>query len=241
MGKIISRNKSIIPACDVPFEHIGRLVEATHNIPEVGAYKIPAISGREGWKNWVREIRMYSDKSIIIDPQKWIPDPVEKVNKESIKSLKESGIDAAIIFPLINFENLEDVVKTAQDMDFGVIVGADMTTNTGEKNYFKGMASLVYHCAAGLGVVNFAVPGTKPESIKNYKISIERGGVENPIFYSPGFIAQGGKITKSVKKAAGERFHPIIGRGIYWNEENGRLNNSDEIIKATLNLVNKLK
>ena len=36
----------------------------------------------------------------------------------------------------------------------------------------------------------------------------------SPVFYAPGFIAQGGKISDAAK-AAGERFHGIVGRGVY--------------------------
>ena len=46
-----------------------------------------------------------------------------------------------------------------------------------------------------------------------YKAFLEARGIK-PIFYSPGLIAQGGNITESAK-AAGPRWHAIVGRGIY--------------------------
>ena len=219
MKRIISRNKGLIIAGDVSYMHNERLVEATHDIPEVVAFKLPQRAGRKGWETWVRGIREHTPKPILIDPQKWIPDPVKKVNRDNIRAFKEAGIDAAFIFPVINFENLEDILNTAKKIDFGIIVGGEMTIKYKERKYIlESIAAGVYYHAAELGVTDFAVPGTKPKSIKHYKNLIASAGIKNPTFYSAGFIAQGGKITEGVK-AAGKRFHAIVGRGVY-NAEN---------------------
>ena len=51
------------------------------------------------------------------------------------------------------------------------------------------------------------------EIIEQIRGVAEAEGV-NPIFYAPGFIAQGGNISDAAK-VAGDRFHGIVGRGIY--------------------------
>jgi orotidine-5'-phosphate decarboxylase len=71
----------------------------------------------------------------------------------------------------------------------------------------------MYRIAAKAGINNFVVPGNKPEVITQIKQLIEAEGVD-PIFYAPGFIAQGGSISETAK-AAGKRWHAIVGRGIY--------------------------
>ena len=71
----------------------------------------------------------------------------------------------------------------------------------------------MYRIAARAGVNNFVVPGNKIASIVEIRRNLEEMGVE-PIFYAPGFVAQGGVINEGAK-AAGERFHGIVGRGIY--------------------------
>ena len=71
----------------------------------------------------------------------------------------------------------------------------------------------MYRIAARVGVNNFVVPGNKPDVIKQIRDVVEAEGV-SPVFYAPGFIAQGGKI-EAAAKAAGDRFHGIVGRGIY--------------------------
>ena len=71
----------------------------------------------------------------------------------------------------------------------------------------------MYRIAARAGINNFVVPGNKPDVIKQVKELVEAEGV-SPVFYAPGFVAQGGKIEDATK-VAGERWHAIVGRGIY--------------------------
>lgn len=71
----------------------------------------------------------------------------------------------------------------------------------------------MYRIAARAGVNNFVVPGNKIDVIKQVKDIVEAEGVL-PIFYAPGFIAQGGRIDAAVD-VVGDKFHGIIGRGIY--------------------------
>ena len=72
----------------------------------------------------------------------------------------------------------------------------------------------MYEIAARRGVTDFVVPGNKPDRINHYRELIIKCGISEPIFYSPGLVAQGGDITESAK-AAGKRFHAIVGRRIY--------------------------
>ncbi len=71
----------------------------------------------------------------------------------------------------------------------------------------------MYRIGARAGIRDFVVPGNKPETIQQIKDVVEAEGVK-PIFYAPGFIAQGGSISDAAK-IAGERFHGIVGRGLY--------------------------
>ena len=63
-----------------------------------------------------------------------------------------------------------------------------------------------------MGVCDFVVPGNKPDKVLEYKKIIEKK-ISNPVFYSPGLVAQGGKISDLAKKL--ERWHAIVGRTIY--------------------------
>ena len=71
----------------------------------------------------------------------------------------------------------------------------------------------MYLVAARAGVEQFVVPGNKPEAIRHIRALLESEGV-NPIFYAPGFVSQGGEVSEAAQ-AAGERWHAIVGRGIY--------------------------
>ena len=64
----------------------------------------------------------------------------------------------------------------------------------------------------------------------------------SPVFWSPGLVAQGGRITEA-GEAAGARFHAIVGRGLYnpRNKENLDEVTEEEIHTAALDLVKALK
>ena len=82
-----------------------------------------------------------------------------------------------------------------------------------EKVFKEHRIDAICHLAAQAGVRDFVVPGNKPEKISKYKKHIESFGVA-PVLYSPGLISQGGEISESAK-AAGEKWHAIVGRAIY--------------------------
>lgn len=245
MSGIIQLERSIIPACDVKLRERGLsgeasfedIVKATADVNGVGGYKLGAVSGRKGWEEWVRVARAYTGKPLIHDGQKWgndIPDTGIGILTE----LKESGVDAIIIFPFSSPIVQYEWTKAAQDLGLGVLVGGKMThnrqlagdfSNPAGKDYTKIFTELVgydipgyiradapndmYRLAAKMGVTNFVAPGNKPDDVRQVRELIESQGVE-PTFYAPGFIAQGGVISDGAK-AAGRRFHAIVGRGIY--------------------------
>ena len=75
----------------------------------------------------------------------------------------------------------------------------------------------IYMNAAEQEVTNFVVPGNKPDVIREIRAALEGRDVK-PIFYAPGFVAQGGRI-KEAAEAAGDNWHAIVGRGIYEAED----------------------
>ncbi len=214
--RIVERDRSIIPACDVPFEQFEELVRQTADVEGIGAYKIPAISGRKGWERWVEVARKHTDKPLIYDHQKAGTD-IPDTAREFMQELKAAGFDAVILFPQSGPETERAWIYRAFESGLKVIVGGRMThpayaVSEGGWITDKG-AMEMYQIAARAGVGNFVVPGNKPEVITEIKNVIEAEGVE-PDFYSPGFFAQGGKISEAAQ-AAGKRLKGIVGRGIY--------------------------
>ena len=98
-----------------------------------------------------------------------------------------------------------------------VIVGGLMTHEryvVSEGGYLADDAvERIYIDAAKLGVSDFVVPGNKPAFIAHIRSRLLADG-NQPAFYAPGFIAQGGKISEAAK-VAGPRWHAIVGRAIY--------------------------
>ncbi len=234
MNKIIPINKSIIPACDVAtLQELDELVKATAGVKKIGAYKVGFSLGLGfGLGKVVSTIREYSDKPIIYDHQKAGTD-IPPMGEKFASVCSEAGIDAVIFFPQAGPQTEKAWIEAAKAKGLGVIVGGEMThpTYLKENGGFIDNSSpkRMYEIAIEEGVTDFVVPGNKPEKIASYKELFESKGIE-PVLYSPGLVAQGGEISES-GKAAGKRWHAIVGRGIY---------NAEDKTKAAKELTSKL-
>lgn len=220
MTQIIKLNRSIIPACDVDsLEKLRQLVDETCDIEGIGAYKIGfELVIPYGMKQVAETIRELSDLPVIYDHQKAATD-IPDTGVKFIKACK--GADAVIFFPQSGPVTEEAWIKAAKEERMKVIVGGEMTHRgylESDNGFLKNdMPVRAYTIAANLGVTDFVVPGNKPEKILEYRKMLEAMGIR-PIFYSPGLVAQGGKITEGAK-AAGERWHAIIGRALYESKD----------------------
>lgn len=218
---IIQRDRTVIPACDVPLDVYKEILQATGDLERIGGYKVGCVLGLTYGLITISDLTgEYTKKPIIYDHQKAGTD-IPDMGPKFADTMWRAGISAAILFPQAGPETGEAYIKALQDRGIGVIVGGLMTHPRylrGEGGYIDDSAALeMYVNAARLGVTDFVVPGNRPDDIIRIKEVIESEGV-TPIFWAPGFVAQGGNITEG-GKAAGERFHAIVGRGIYRAED----------------------
>ncbi len=231
---IIKLKKSIIPACDVDsLEKLRQLVKETCDVEGIGGYKVGfELSILFGLKKTVEEIRKLTNLPIIYDHQKAGTD-IPDTGTKFMKACKKAGVNAVILFPQAGPETEKAWIDAAKKEKMGIIVGGEMTHKgylENDNGFIKEDApKRIYEIAAKKGVCDFVVPGNKPEKIKEYREFLE-GFKIKPVFYSPGLIAQGGRITESAK-AAGERWHAIVGRGIY---------NAKDMNKAAREIVSEL-
>lgn len=215
--KFIQRDHSIIPACDVSFSEFERLLDATADLEGIGAYKIgAALSLSIGLPKVVSAVRDRCTKPVIYDHQKAATD-IPETAKFFMQVLANAGIDAVILFPQAGPATQRAWVSAGDDAGLNVIVGGLMTHQSylaGEGGYIRDDApSAIYENASSSGVTHFVVPGNKPEAIKSIRDLVDRH-CRNPIFYAPGFVTQGGQITDAAR-AAGSRWHAIVGRAIF--------------------------
>ncbi len=216
--KIVKLEKSIIPSLDISsIDKLKQIVGETCSIEGIGAYKI----GFElvipfGMKRIVEEIKDLTNIPIIYDHQKAGTD-IPDTGLKFAKVCKDSGADAIIIFPQAGPATQLAWIKAANEENIPIIVGGEMTHPQylqNDNGYLMDNApKRMYELAAKNGVMDFVVPGNKPERITYYREFLE-SLVVKPTLYSPGLISQGGKISDSAK-AAGYRWHAIIGRAIY--------------------------
>lgn len=222
MKKIIELSKSVIPACDVStLQELEELVKATAGIEKIGAYKVGLVLGLGfGLGKVVSAVRKHSDKPVIYDHQKAATD-IPAMGEKFANVCSEAGVDAVILFPMAGPKTEKAWIEAAKNAGLGVIVGGEMThpayLKEDEGFIDSDAPKKMYEIAAETGVLDFVVPGNKPEKIKEYREFLESKDIE-PVLYSPGLVAQGGEITESAK-AAGKTWHAIVGRGIYKAED----------------------
>ena len=230
MKKLIEQDKSIIVACDVSnLETLKKLVLETMNVSGIGGYKVGAVLAiKYGLPQIVALIRRYTPLPIIYDHQKGGTD-IPDLGRIFIKTVKNAGVDALILFPFGGcltlkkwVETTKRLVETVKRAEITILIGGQMT-QAGFLEKDGGFVAnqgpeRIYRQAARLGVKNFVVPGNRLNLAAFYRrvISQETGDKE-VVFYAPGFGFQKGEITEA-DKVLGNRWHPIIGRSVYQAE-----------------------
>jgi len=220
MGRLIAADRSIIPACDVPdMVRFQQLVEATAGVTGLGAYKVGAVlTIRYGLAALVAAVRD-QDKNVpvIYDHQKCGTD-IPEMGVQFAAAIKGGGATATIIFPLSGAKTEVAYIEACKAAGLTVIVGGEMT-HPGFKVSDGGFIAdekleEMYRIAADNGVVDFVVPGNKPDRVAVYRELLAPLCDDDLTFYAPGFIAQGGVLSEA-GQAAGARIGAIIGRAIY--------------------------
>lgn len=215
--KIITANRSVIPACDVSsMDDFEELVKQTARIDGIGGYKIGFELGlRYGLPVVVATARRHTDKPLIYDHQKAGTD-IPDTGKKFMELMTEAGISAVILFPQSGPETERAWICRAMENKLGVIVGGIMTHNAymvSESGYISDEGALnMYRVAINAGVRNVVVPATKPAVMAAVNKIFEQAMIP-PVFFAPGLGVQGGNFEE-VTKALGENWHAIVGRDI---------------------------
>lgn len=215
---IAKLERSVIPACDVPsLQGFEELIKTTHVIQGIGAYKLGLqLTILHGLPKLVEIARRYTTLPLIYDHQKAGND-IPELGPKFAKSCRESGIDAIILFPFAGRATARNWIRACQDEALSVIVGGHMTQKEflySEGGFISDEAPLkIFEIAIQEGVTDFVVPGNKVEAVLTYRSFLEDSGVDFSL-YAPGFISQGGEISEC-GKVAGNKWHAIIGSGIY--------------------------
>lgn len=218
-NKPLIEGRSVIPACDLDsLERFEDVVRETAEVPGIGGYKIGfELTMRYGLPRVVEVAKKHVSRPIIYDHQKAatdIGDP--EFGRKFARAAKESGVDAVIFFPQAGPVTQTVWTGEALQAGIGVIVGGHMTHKgylSKDGGYIRDDAPQeIYKRAARHGVTNFVVPGNNPDAVRAYRELLEGLGVQ-PVLFAPGFVTQDGDISET-GKAAGERFHAIVGRDL---------------------------
>lgn len=218
--KLIKQKRSIIPALDVStIERMETIVRETKDAESISAYKIGfSLVMRFGLIKIVDSIKQICpNKPVIYDHQKAGTD-IPDTGEDFMLACKSAKVDAVIIFPLSGIATQKAWIKAAYDHNLRIIVGGMMThhgftTNDGgylDPNHIVD----IYKTAIIHEVTDFVVPGTKPNFVKDLITNVfEKEVSEEPVFYSPGLVTQGGDISE-MSEILKYDWHAIVGRKI---------------------------
>ncbi len=214
----ISRDRSLIIACDVPdTASLEVIVAETNPVRAVGGYKLGFSLGlRYGLPGLVSIIRKYTDKPVIYDHQKGGTD-VPHTADLFAQAMSSAGIDYAILFPFSSPSTEVAWIRALQREGVTPVVGALMTTADflAENGGFFSMVVVrrIFQIASELGVDHFVLPANKPDQALELRRDIE-ALVSDPVFFLPGVGAQGGEVSR-LRGVMGRRWHGIVGRTVY--------------------------
>lgn len=221
MNKIIQSKKSVIVAADVPnFESLANLAEGMVGVAGISAFKLGLTLAMQDLAVAVNTIKEILGPSfpIIYDHQKAGND-IPDMGKQFAGVLKNSGVDAAILFPFAGPATQEAWTKACFDAGLHVLTGGIMTHPqflVSEDGYIADESvERIYLLACKLGVRDFVVPGNKINWVKQIRsVLVKELGEGNFVLYAPGFITQKGDISEC-GQAAGNEWHAIVGSAIY--------------------------
>src|SRR3989338_159329 len=180
MERIIKRERSIIPACDVNSpEMLEKLVEETCGVEGIGAYKVGLeLAIPFGLKKVVEAVRKFTELPIIYDHQKAATD-IPELGEKFAKAVK--GVNAVILFPFTGPETEKAWIQACKKEKLGIIVGGEMTHKgflESEGGFISEKEALkIYETAANEKVNDYVVPGNKPDKIKLYRAFLDRKSV----------------------------------------------------------------
>lgn len=221
MAKIIKLKKSVIVAADVPnLGKLASLAEAVTGVNGIGGIKLGLTLAMQDLFVAVSAVRKSLGPTfpIIYDHQKAGND-IPDMGKQFAEVLKESGVNAAILFPFAGPATQEAWTKSCFDAGLQVLTGGVMTHSqflVSEGGYIADdSVERIYRFACKLGVRDFVVPGNKINWVNRIRqVLTEELGEENFVLYAPGFIIQKGDISEC-GQAAGNEWHAIVGSAIY--------------------------
>jgi orotidine-5'-phosphate decarboxylase len=210
--------RGIIVAADVDdLDKLRALMNQISGIPEIAAIKIGFSLGlRFGLPSVVKTVRESTALPVIYDHQKAGTD-IPQMGRPFAAVCRDSGIDSVIFFPQAGPKTLEGFVSAAIDKNLVPIVGLVMSHPEyleSEGGYIGDDAPRrMAEKALELGVNAFVLPGTKPETIRQYA----QGALAETqtTIMMPGIGSQGGSLRAACEAAAPHRAFPIIGSAIY--------------------------
>jgi orotidine-5'-phosphate decarboxylase len=195
------------------------IVESTNGLDFIVGYKVGAeLTLASSIGDIVKSIRKFTNLPVIYDHQKFGADDPYFCGGSFLETLKNAGVDAAVIFPHGGIESLKAAVNKSIGTGLIPIVGGDMVHKgytTEEHGYLDSSApQKMYIDGANLGAKHFVIPCTRFDRMRIYCHRLA-GMVGNPVLFITGV---GGNVCNDLIKACEVvkqyRSYAVIGKEI---------------------------
>lgn len=229
-GNMFQRDYGVLLALDVErLDDIRVMVEAGEELEGVEGYKSGSLSVLvNGLGSTMKAIRENTDKPIIHDQQKLVPDyPMDEPTEEKLLEYAEryalmfskAGVDGVIIYPCLTaFDPLPQTVYTRKIQEreispfvLGRITNTDVLMKEGGV-LPDNTPELVYEQAAREDVEYLIMPGNRPDEVRGFMdIVLDNMPSGKPRIGMPGFGLQRGVIKRGFSATRGCPTYAIVG------------------------------
>jgi orotidine-5'-phosphate decarboxylase len=216
--RLTSRKRGIVLAADVDtLDALKRLTDAAADTQDVVAIKVGVtLALRHGLAAVAKAVTANSGLAVVYDHQKAGTD-IPAMGRPFARACCDAGVHAVIFFPLAGPRTLEAFVTGAQEQGLIALVGLVMTHQeylASEGGYILDSApEAICSRALALKVLDFVLPGTKPQLIAKFTNTLLAG--TGARIFMPGVGSQGGTVASAVGAASPLAAFPIIGSAVY--------------------------
>lgn len=167
------KNGILISISSADLSIIEKVIAGCNKLPYIAGFKINSeVTLINGLKNVVSSVKRYTEKPLIYDHQKFGSDMPEIYTESLFDTIKASGVDGLVVFPLSGKKVLEVIVDKCLKIDLLPIVSGDLSY----KGYFNDEGGYIYGDtqqriyleAASIGVSHFMMSCNRIERIRIY-------------------------------------------------------------------------
>ncbi len=167
------KNGILISIKSTRLSTLERIINACRDLPYVAGFKVNSeITLINGLNDVISTAKKQTEKPLIFDHQKFGSDTPETYSGSLLDTIKASGVDGLVVFPLSGRIVLETIIDKCLKIDLLPIVSGDLSYTgyfNDEGGYiYSDTQQRIYLEAASIGVSHFMMSCNRLDRIKIY-------------------------------------------------------------------------